>query len=136
MNFRLTDLFSQSPINVVKMMHSKFGINYEGPPRHLSEEERKFRITCLKEEIQEYVEAAELEDELDALIDLIVFALGTLERQGFSFTAPFLEVMAANLRKELAADSSKSKRDFAADLVKPPGWSAPNMYQFTVEDIE
>jgi predicted HAD superfamily Cof-like phosphohydrolase len=124
---------TQSPINIVKMMHAKFGINYEGPPRHLDEDEKAFRVVCLKEELQEYIDSSTLEDELDALIDLIVFAMGTLERQGFAFTLPFMEVMTANMNKEVAQSSDKSKRGFSIDLVKPEGWSAPNMYPFTVE---
>ncbi|MFN9301360.1 MAG: nucleoside triphosphate pyrophosphohydrolase family protein [Candidatus Kapaibacterium sp.] len=132
-NFRLTDLMTQSPINIVKMMHAKFGINYEGPPRHLTPEEKEFRIVCLSEELTEYQEAITLEDELDALIDLIVFSLGTLERHGFAFTLPFMEVMNANLQKKLAESSSESKRGFEIDLVKPKGWLAPNMKPYTME---
>jgi predicted HAD superfamily Cof-like phosphohydrolase len=124
------NLEEMTPYEMVHAMHTKFGINYKGAPRKLDPEEKAFRVTCLEEEVAEYEEAETLEDELDAIIDLMVFAFGTLERQGFPFIAPFREVMMANLRKELAGRASKSKRDFSIDLVKPDGWTAPEMKKF------
>lgn len=59
-------------------MHVKFGITSERVK--FSEEEKKFRICAMQEELDEYKEANSKEDELDALVDLVVFALGTAER--------------------------------------------------------
>ncbi len=121
----------KTPYEMVKAMHEKFGIDYKGKPRHLTLEEKAFRIVCLREEINEYEQAKTLEDELDALIDLNVFLLGTLERHGFPHRRPFMEVMAANLKKKLAkACHIVSKRSFDIDLVKPDGWEAPNMSKY------
>ena len=68
-----------------------------------------------------------LEAQLDALVDLNVFTLGTSERQAFPHDQAFNIVMNANMAKELAADANESKRGFKADLVKPEGWQAPNL---------
>ena len=109
----------------VKRMHGKFGLDYSGPPRPLTHEEKTFRVGCLREEISEYQTAGSLVDELDALVDLLVFTVGTLERQGLPVREAFEIVMAANSRKEVAGEADRSKRHFAIDLVKPEGWMAP-----------
>lgn len=138
--------------NKIKQFHTKFGlVNNEGPT-FLSPEESKFRINAMAEELFEYIDAVFVDidlkslkynfsskinihtfrvnpdgqEQLDALVDLCVFAMGTAERQGFNFDAAFDRVMAANLAKELAGNSENSKRGFARDLIKPPGWEAPN----------
>lgn len=69
----------------------------------------------------------QLEEQLDSLVDLAIFTLGTAERQGFDFNAAWKRVMSANMKKELAGDSSRSKRGFEIDLVKPTDWEAPNL---------
>lgn len=104
-------------------MHRHFGINYAGPPRHLSTEEREFRIACLREELQEYIEAGTLIEQYDALLDLIVFALGTLHRQGLPFIDGFTAVMSANMRKKVGGNAKRG--GFSIDLVKPEGFVGP-----------
>lgn len=128
-------LDEKTPFEMVKAMHEKFGIDYNGEPRKLTEKEKAFRIVCLREEITEYEEARSKQDELDALIDLMVFAYGTLERHGYPFKRPFMAVMLANLKKKLAAACHiVSKRSFDIDLVKPDGWTAPKMGMFVGEE--
>lgn len=115
--------------HLVQQMHQKFGIEYNGEPRQLDKEEFEFRIKAFNEEINEYIKAYEegnLEDQLDALIDLMVFALGACEKQGFHFVEhAFSRVMTANMAKERVANASESKRGHAFDLKKPEGWRAP-----------
>lgn len=112
-------------IQRLKDMHFKFGITCQ----HLefSEEEKQFRITAMQEELDEYAEANTKEDELDALVDLVVFALGTAERQDMLdvFEEAFHRVMNANCAKEVGAN--KKRGSFAIDLVKPEGWVAPDL---------
>ena len=69
----------------------------------------------------------QLAEQLDACVDLSVFAMGTAERQGFDFNKAWSRVHAANMAKELATKASDSKRDFEIDLVKPEGWQAPDL---------
>lgn len=109
----------------LKDMHVKFNITCQ----HLdfSEEEKRFRITAMQEELDEYSNASTKEDELDALVDLVVFALGTAERQDMLdvFEEAFHRVMNANCAKEVGAN--KKRGSFAIDLVKPEGWVAPDL---------
>lgn len=80
---------------------------------------------ALREDINTYESLAE---QLDALVDLSVFTLGTAERQSFPFNKAWERVMEANMNKELAGESSNSKRGFSADLVKSEGWTPPDIY--------
>ena len=111
--------------NLVKQMHIKFGITSEEVP--FSEEEKKFRICAMQEELDEYKEAETKEDQLDAIVDLVVFALGTLERQGMLevFDEAFKRVMIANCKKEIGKNQKRGS--FQLDLVKPEGWNAPDL---------
>ena len=110
-------------INLIKEMHQKFGITSEKVK--FSDEEKKFRICAMQEELDEYKEANSKEDELDVLVDLVVFALGTAERQGLLpvFEEAFHRVMIANCQKEIGTNQKLGS--FQLDLVKPKGWTAP-----------
>lgn len=127
------DLFQDQPTQVsnhnsmfakIKGMHTQFGITTEEMPT-FSQEEKNFRIEAMLEEIEEYACAETIDDELDAIIDLIVFALGTLERQGLFPVAEeaFNRVMMANCNKELGPNTKRGS--FSLDLVKPKRWVAP-----------
>lgn len=109
----------------VREMHEKFKIDYNGPPRKLDKEERNFRIQAMREELEEYASATTLVDEYDALLDLMVFAVGTLYRQGLPLLSGYQLVMSANMRKEVGANKGKSRGEFKADLRKPQGWTSP-----------
>jgi len=107
----------------------KYGLAYDGPPRHLDTEEKMYRISCMREEIEEYNEADTLTDQYDALIDLLVFAVGTLYRHGFPLQEGFDAVMKANLSKVPGNNPHKQDKARAeytgVDLVKPDGWTPP-----------
>lgn len=109
---------------LVKAMHERFDLTYDGPPRHLDAEERAFRIAAMREELEEYVAAGPLVDQFDALIDLLVFTVGTLYRQGFPILEGYEAVMGANMKKELGSNGDK-RGGFKRDLVKPAGWVGP-----------
>ena len=106
---------------LVVAMHVKFGITNDEIP-NFSEEERNFRITAMQEELDEYIVAGTAEDELDALVDLAVFTLGTIERMGHAdnFDEAYRRVMEKNMEKELGPNQKRNS--FQLDLVKPEGW--------------
>lgn len=111
-------------MGLVKAMHAKFGLENTTGPDHLTKEEKEFRSAAMLEELNEYIAADTLVDQYDALLDLIVFAVGTLERHGFPLQAGFEKVMEANMAKELGQNGEK-RGGFKRDLVKPEGWTAP-----------
>jgi predicted HAD superfamily Cof-like phosphohydrolase len=109
--------------NLVKTMHEKFGIDNRSGACRLKDEERTFRIAALQEELDEFKESTTLIDDYDALLDLIVFAMGTIERMGLPFAAGFEQVMICNMTKELGPNNKRG--GFKADLRKPEGFKGP-----------
>ena len=110
----------------VYRMHEKFKMRHTDIPYSLSE--KKFRSICLQEELTEFIDAHDKAEELDALVDLIVFAIGTVERMGISnidFNTAFDRVMVANLKKQPGPNEKRGF--FPIDLVKPDGWQAPDL---------
>ncbi len=110
-------------ITTVRAMHHKF--NIVNLP--FSKEEKQFRIAAMQEELNEYIEATEPADELDALVDLLVFTLGTVDRQGWSHVLDeaFRRVMHSNMTKEIGKNQKRG--NFQLDLVKPEGFKPANL---------
>jgi hypothetical protein len=89
-----------------------------------------FRLRFLFEELMECVDSADngsAGDLVDGLIDLMVVAAGTLDIAGVNGQEAWDRVMAANMAKERGANASRPGSN-GADLVKPPGWTAPYHY--------
>jgi len=105
---------------LIRKMHEKFGITPDKVD--FSPREKEFRIEAMQEELDEYKDSTTKADELDALVDLVVFALGTAERQGMLhvFEEAFTRVMVANMMKELGPNQKRGQ--FQLDLVKPEGF--------------
>ena len=114
-------------IDDIEEFHKRYNLDYRGYSRHLSSEEKEFRARCLLEEVQEYIQAKTLTEELDAIIDLIYFALGTSYRHGFDFYDGWKEVHRANMSKVRVKKKRDSKRNFGLDVIKPKGWKPPNL---------
>lgn len=114
----------------ISHFHNKFGLAYDGGPRHLPADLQEFRNKFLTEELDEYklaVEERDLPKQLDALVDLIYVALGTAYYHGFDFNEAWSRVHKANMAKVRVARPEDSKRSSGYDVVKPPGWTAPNL---------
>ena len=113
----------------VAAAYEKYGLAYNGEPRMLSLEEKNYRIACMFEEIEEFAEADTLVDSYDAILDLIVFAVGTLHRMGMPLQEGFDAVMKANLSKEVGNNPHKKDPNRGQykgpDLVKPAGFIPP-----------
>ncbi len=141
----------------VRAFHEKFGLSYEGPPRHLPSHFALFRTLFLLEEVGEYAEASgfvelagqiekviadnklgslrnagdmNLEKQLDALVDLSYILHGNAYLQGFKIDEAFRVVHAANMKKVRAEKVEDSKRGSTYDVVKPPGWTPPDLSEF------
>lgn len=111
-------------IDRIKEMHEHFGLTSEVP---FTSREWAFRVASMEEELDEFKEATCKADELDALVDLLVFTLGTVERMGYAdvLDEAFNRVMDANMAKRVGANQKRGS--FELDLVKPHGWTAPNL---------
>lgn len=129
----------------IEEFHRKFGLEYTGVCRTLQGELGDFREGFMNEEYTEYCtnrEAAllelsnwevdqanythHLEQQLDALVDLVYVAIGTAHMQGFDFREAWRRVHRANMAKVRATNASESKRGTTFDVVKPEGWEPPS----------
>lgn len=110
--------------------HRKFLLEYSGPPRELPQDLGDFRLKFIIEEINEYREARidhDLAKQFDALIDLVYVVLGTAYLHGFDFEEGWRRVHAANMSKVRAERAEDSTRSSTFDVIKPPGWKAPDL---------
>jgi predicted HAD superfamily Cof-like phosphohydrolase len=85
----------------------------------------EFRIGCLQEELDELKAAQTGDDAVDALIDLSVFAIGTLDLFGIDAEMAWNRVYNANISKEVGIKAARPNPLGLPDLVKPEGWVAP-----------
>lgn len=88
----------------------------------------EFRGNFLKEELREFFEAIdnnEPQKAVDALVDLCVVAIGTLDLGGVDTDKAWDEVLDKNMKKETGENSTRPGSG-GFDLVKPEGWTPPN----------
>lgn len=109
-------------------MHAKFGVNKV--VREMDAETLKsfleFRIRFLQEELDEMKNTNEMEDVTDALIDLCVVAIGTLNALDIDPYIAWDRVHAANTAKQVGIKASRPNPLGLPDLIKPEGWVAPS----------
>jgi predicted HAD superfamily Cof-like phosphohydrolase len=123
-----------SDFDSVGEFHRKFGLRVcgDGPPLIVDDDTFLFRYQFLHEELHELLQAhrdRDLSAVADALVDLVYVAHGTAHMYGLPFDEVFKEVQRANMTKERAVGSGdgRSKRGSALDVVKPEGWTPPDV---------
>ncbi len=122
---------SRDWINDINEMHGHYGFHERVnalPPDKLKEM-IGFRYRFLKEELNEMLSAIEENDAegvVDALIDLCVVAIGTLDLYGVDSSLAWDEVHLANMSKEPGVKASRPNPLGLPDLIKPEGWRAPS----------
>lgn len=108
-------------------MHTKFGVNEK--IRTFDKEKLskflEFRINFLQEELDEMKSAKNADDVVDALIDLCVVAIGTLDAYDVDSYEAWNRVHAANMAKEVGIKASRPNPLGLPDLIKPEGWTSP-----------
>lgn len=135
---KVIDLFGD-----VGNFHKKFGLPFHGEmqegddwnqvaPHLLDLSDNEFREKFMQEELDEYklaVREGDLPKAADALCDLTYVALGTAHLMHVPFLRCWFEVQRANMAKERAtsAEDDRSKRKHSLDVVKPAGWTPPDI---------
>lgn len=108
-------------------MHAKFGVN--PVVREFDVEKLKkfleFRANFLQEELDELKSAKNADDVVDALIDLCVVAIGTLDAYDVNAYEAWNRVYEKNMEKEVGIKASRPNPLGLPDLIKPEGWTAP-----------
>jgi predicted HAD superfamily Cof-like phosphohydrolase len=112
------------PFTTVKRWHRKF--NFHKEPMDL--EKLKFRAYLQNEEHDEFQQAIfdrDSEEIVDALIDTIWIACGTLDLLGVDFDKAFSEVARANFDKERGIKPGREQSG-GFDVIKGPRWTPPS----------
>ncbi len=118
-------------INKVKEFHEAFGIqNNEAPTTQLSKEEIQLRFDLIKEENEEYLEAANNGDIIeiaDALGDQLYILRGTMLKHGLQYKMEevFNEIQRSNMSK-LGADGKPIYRE-DGKVMKGPNYFKPDI---------
>ena len=118
-------------INKVKEFHEAFGIqNNEAPTTALSKEEIQLRHDLIKEENEEYLEAAlngDIVEIADALGDQLYILCGTMLKHGLQHKMEevFDEIQRSNMSK-LGADGKPIYRE-DGKVMKGPNYFKPDI---------
>lgn len=96
--------------------------------------ERQFALytNLIVEEHQELLEATLSDDrveQLDALIDILVVTIGAIHSMGADAEGAWKEVMMTNFAK-IDRETGKVRKREDGKVLKPTGWSAPNLQPF------
>lgn len=118
--------------NDIMMMHHKFGVKewFEANKDNtdLMNTYLRFRLNMVREELDETCDAIEAKDPeeiVDGLIDLCVFAIGTLDVFGVDANEAWDRVYEANMAKSPGVKEGRPNPFGLPDLIKPEGWTAP-----------
>lgn len=109
---------------MVKDFHVAFGHGVGDRQQKLSLSDKSIRAGFMQEELDEFMEATTLVDQVDALVDLLYFAFGTLVQMGVDPEEAFNIVHSANMTK-LWPDGKPRYRESDGKVIKPDGWVAP-----------
>ena len=110
-------------------MHTKYGVHgaVENMDADTLRKYLTFRVNFLQEELDELKANENNPEEIvDALIDLCVVAIGTLDAFNVDSHKAWKEVFRANMEKEVGVKASRPNPLGLPDLIKPEGWQGPN----------
>jgi len=118
---------SQNWVKDINEMHHKFGVRevVNGFDKEKLAKFLEFRANFLQEELDELKSAKTADDVVDALIDLCVVAIGTLDAFDVNAYTAWDRVHYKNMEKEVGIKESRPNPLGLPDLIKPEGWTPP-----------
>jgi predicted HAD superfamily Cof-like phosphohydrolase len=126
---------SKDWVKDINDMHAKFGVHKWVQAEQQSDNEirrlnqlLKFRMRMIQEEVDETNAAIRNNDPqeiVDGLIDMCVFAIGTLDAFGIDAYEAWDQVHNSNMSKEPGIKPSRPNPLGLPDLIKPEGWQGP-----------
>lgn len=124
--------------------HQKFELPHLGDgrlPHLLAPDVYEFRRKFLYEEMRELEEAyasGDLAKFFDALMDLTYVAYGTAHLAALPWSLGWAEVQRANMSKVRAssANDPRSTRGHHLDVIKPPGFTPPDVSGILTRYVE
>lgn len=117
----------------INKMHDKFGVHdwfqKNRGDKDLMQKYLMFRMLMIGEEYHETLSAinnSDAEEVVDGLIDMCVFAIGTLDVMGVDANEAWNKVYDANMAKSPGVKPGRPNRFGLPDLLKPSGWTPPS----------
>lgn len=108
----------------IRNMHTIFGHPVADKPTAMPVRRRINRVNWMIEEVNEFLVSDTLADQVDALVDLLVFLMGNAVETGVDLDPIFDIVHKANMSK-LWPDGKPRYREGDGKIIKPPGWESP-----------
>jgi predicted HAD superfamily Cof-like phosphohydrolase len=95
----------------------------------------QYQLYCnlIKEEFDELVASSTKHDDLDALIDILVVTIGAIHSLGVDSEGAWKEVVQSNMAK-IDTVTGKVKKREDGKVLKPEGWTPPNLHPYVYED--
>ena len=94
----------------------------------------KLYYNLIKEEVKELDESTTKEDDLDALIDILVVTIGAIHSMGADAEGAWKEVMRTNFAK-IDKETSKVRKREDGKVLKPIGWESPNLKPYLSKSV-
>ena len=125
---------TKSTLEMVQEFHETYGLPVENEQTTGSEKTKELRINLLQEELDELKEALEnndMQETLDALVDLQYVLDGAFLSFGMQGVkqAAFDEVHRSNMSK-LGEDGKPIRRESDGKVMKGPNYFKPDLAQF------
>lgn len=122
---------SQFLVNDIEIMHHKFKTldAVSKMDNETLKEFLNFRIKCIEEELNELklaVIECDADGIVDAIIDGLVFGIGTLHAFSVDTVKAWSEVYQANMAKEVGQKSTRPNKYGFPDLIKKSDWVPPS----------
>lgn len=119
---------SQNWVKDINEMHHHYGVRdvVNKFDANKLAEYLQFRVNFLQEELDELKHSDNADDVVDALIDLCVVAIGTLDAFDVNAYTAWDRVHKANMNKQVGVKESRPNPLGLPDLIKPEGWTAPS----------
>ena len=124
---------SENWVADINKMHDKFGVHdwfqKNRGDKDLMQKYLMFRMLMIGEEYHETLSAinnSDAEEVVDGLIDMCVFAIGTLDVMGVDANEAWNKVYDANMAKSPGVKPGRPNRFGLPDLLKPSGWTPPS----------
>ena len=92
-------------------------------------EQYKLYYNLIKEEVQELEDSTTREDDVDALVDILVVTIGALHSIGVDVEGAWNEVHSSNMAK-IDPNTGVVLRREDGKILKPEGWQPPNLKQY------
>lgn len=105
---------------------AKFMLACDQTVGEVNYQQKMLYFDLIEEEFNELKSATSAEEELDALIDILVVTIGAIHSGGFDAEGAWNEVMRSNLAK-IDSVTGKVRKRIDGKVLKPESWTPPNL---------